>query len=221
MMEDCLLDKNSVYVWLFDTKDVNADAFLKEYGCYFSQKRLETIERCKNARARVLSVCAGVLLYKVLSEYGVKADDVNYGKNGKPFVKGRDNIYFNLSHSGRFVLLAVSGEEVGADIQKDVSDNGALVRKISKEGMPPNERLGFVWALKESYTKLLGVGILKEFSDITFYRKNDFIEVYDNGKKVAFAKEIPADREYSAVICMEQPFEISGIDLFSPVGQRE
>lgn len=42
-------------------------------------------------------------------------ETITYNKYGKPYLK---NFYFNISHSGRWVVLACANEDVGIDIEK-------------------------------------------------------------------------------------------------------
>lgn len=93
-----------------------------------------------------------------------------YGENGKPYLKG-EALYFNLSHSGEYVLCALSGEEIGADIQKhQVSPKEALVKRFFSEQeqelfancktSTESEELFYrLWTRKEAYAKLTGQGL--------------------------------------------------------------
>lgn len=93
-----------------------------------------------------------------------------YGDNGKPYFENIP-LFFNISHSGEYVLCAVSSREVGADIQKIQS---ADVMKLAKrffsepeccalercESDRERQRLFFgLWSRKEAYGKLTGEGI--------------------------------------------------------------
>lgn len=96
---------------------------------------------------------------------------MEFGKKGKPYFRDYP-VFFNLSHSGAYVLCAVSDREVGADIQKCVSveeerlagrffseeECDALRRCVTDE---ERRRLFFrLWVRKEAYGKLLGEGIM-------------------------------------------------------------
>lgn len=93
-----------------------------------------------------------------------------YGAKGKPYFENIP-LFFNLSHSGEYVLCAVSSREVGADIQKIQS---ADVMKLAKrffsepeclvlercESAREQQGLFFgLWSRKEAYGKLTGEGI--------------------------------------------------------------
>ncbi|MCI8696980.1 MAG: 4'-phosphopantetheinyl transferase superfamily protein [Lachnospiraceae bacterium] len=80
--------------------------------------------------------------------------------------------YFNLSHSGDYVLCAVSSAEIGTDIQQHCGKNvERLARRFftereaaaleqAGEERETRERLFYrLWARKEAYGKLTGKGI--------------------------------------------------------------
>lgn len=93
-----------------------------------------------------------------------------YGEKGKPYFENIP-LFFSISHSGEYVLCAVSGRELGADIQKIQS---ADVLKLAKrffsesecrilegcESHRERQRLFFgFWTRKEAYGKLTGEGL--------------------------------------------------------------
>lgn len=56
-----------------------------------------------------------------------------YGKEGKPYFRDLP-FYFNLSHSGSYVLCVISAGEIGADIQQHGGKNvGKLARRFFTE----------------------------------------------------------------------------------------
>lgn len=93
-----------------------------------------------------------------------------YGEKGKPYFENIP-LFFSLSHSGEYVICAVSRRELGADIQKIQS---ADVLKLAKrffsesecrtlegcESHRERQRLFFgFWTRKEAYGKLTGEGL--------------------------------------------------------------
>ncbi len=91
-----------------------------------------------------------------------------YNCYGKPYLEG-DAGYFSLSHSGELLVCAVSGEEVGADVEVFRTLRQDISRKILSEeeqeifqALPQKEKNDWlirVWTEKESIGKLLGTGI--------------------------------------------------------------
>ncbi len=118
----------------------------------------------RRAADRARSLAAGLLLRRFC---GV-ADDAQlvYGENGKPGLKDQ-SLYFNLSHSGDYALLATSDNEVGADIEKIAAHSEAVARRCfrpeEQEWLMRREdrdRAFFhLWTAKESVAKVLGLGL--------------------------------------------------------------
>jgi|GEM_PF-3119748 len=95
-----------------------------------------------------------------------------YGLQGKPFFIEEDSrLYFSLSHSGNYVLCAVSHLDIGADIQEwEKIDNLEQLAKrfyttaeqteLAAAPLDARERLFYrLWVRKEAYSKLTGLGI--------------------------------------------------------------
>lgn len=98
-----------------------------------------------------------------------------YGKNGKPYWE-ENPLYFSLSHSGKYVLCAVSEQEIGADIQEIRSEGWEKTaqRYFAKEEIvalgscekEEAEKLFFrLWTRKEARGKLTGQGVAAMLSE--------------------------------------------------------
>ena len=102
----------------FDTYAVYAD-----FSCISSddealcRKAIEPHMGEGQAKLRAESVYArAILKYMLRRYYGVTDFEVAVGENGKPYIKN-SNLYFNLSHSEKMVMCAVSSAETGCDVQ--------------------------------------------------------------------------------------------------------
>lgn len=96
---------------------------------------------------------------------------MDHGEKGKPYLKEYP-LFFNLSHSGEYVVCAVSDREIGVDIQmcSDVNEGRIAERFFSKEECKALEHCGTaeerrrlffrLWTRKEAYGKLLGDGVV-------------------------------------------------------------
>jgi len=93
-----------------------------------------------------------------------------YGERGKPYFMDLP-FYFSLSHSGNYVLCALSMKEIGADIQQH---RGSCTRQIAERffsrqelealqerGDDGEEFFFRLWARKEAFGKLDGGGIME------------------------------------------------------------
>lgn len=120
----------------------------------------------KQKQKRLQSLGAGLLLNNVLHRYGISADTLRMDENGKPIVNG---ICFNLSHSGDYVICAVSEKPVGCDIEQIKEAPKQMESRVfSPEEIRCLEQLSSeaynreffrLWTRKESYLKMKGIGI--------------------------------------------------------------
>ena len=87
-------------------------------------------ERAKVKRVKKQELCAGYLLYKYL---GVTSDEqLTFNEYGKPMLKNGEK-EFSLSHSGDYVILAVSDNPVGADIERIARVKPDVLKRV----LPP------------------------------------------------------------------------------------
>ncbi len=117
--------------------------------------RRERFDRLRRPEARQEALIAGLLYRRAMGRRGLDPDgDVHILPAGKPV---REDVFFSLSHSGRYVLCAVSDAPIGADVQE---------RRPVKDGIArffhPAERarlaehpaeLFRVWTRKEAWVK--------------------------------------------------------------------
>ena len=135
-----------------------------------SPVRREKTDRYRRGEDRRLSLGAEALLRHALRCAGREETPLTftYGAYGKPYLQ--EDVYFNLSHAGDWVLCALSPEEVGCDIERIVpaemklaqrfftpAEYGRLVRCPTPEAQ---SALFFrYWTLKESFLKATGQGM--------------------------------------------------------------
>ncbi len=151
---------------------------LKETGLYnsafdaVSPERREKVLRYRFLKDRVLSLGAEVLLRKALTDCGIEIPEIHYGFeiNGKPFLKGVEGFNFNISHSEDLVMVAVSENETGCDIEKITETDLDIAKKFffreeyeNIAALPASEERNELffryWTLKESFMKATGLGM--------------------------------------------------------------
>ncbi len=161
---------NSVKVYVADTKTLeDAELFKTLYSCV-SDRRQEKINRIAFEADKRLSLGAELLLKKALSDIGISDYEFSYGENGKPFIKGAENLFFNLSHSGERVMCAISSKAVGCDVEKVKPVDLKIAKRfffaeeyetIEAKQTPEEQKAVFfrLWTLKESFMKVTGLGM--------------------------------------------------------------
>lgn len=122
-------------------------------------ERRARLEKLRIAEDKQRCLAAGLLLSHV---FGPEAENIKYGENGKPyFTKGP---FFNISHSGDYVILGVSGHPLGVDIEKIGQYKEGLVRRCCTaeelSWLAGQDKAEFyrLWTGKESIMKATGKG---------------------------------------------------------------
>lgn len=138
--------------------------------------------------SRALSGLVHQVLGRLLVVYGNSSEPpaVLRGEHGKPFAPGLNGIEFNVTHSGRFGLLAIArGVAVGIDIesthrQRPVDDIAeryyAPAEAAALKGLPEGQRLlSFLrlWTGKEAVLKALGHGLSFGLDRVEFLLDDD------------------------------------------------
>jgi len=130
--------------------------------------RKEKIDFYRFEKDKKLSAGAFLLLRKLLFEQNIVDFEIKKGKYGKPCVYNHENIYFNLSHSGKMVLCAISDREVGVDIEYSDPKIDLNIAKLYfyngeyesiMNSQNPADEFFKYWVLKESYMKYTGLGM--------------------------------------------------------------
>lgn len=177
-----------IKIYIADVTDLNIDENVLKS---FPDIRVKKIEKLPNISDKKLSYGAGLLIDK----YVLNGDKDAYfvHSDGKPYTT--NGLFFNVSHSGNYVVLAVSDKEIGCDIQKCDEKNFQRVAKfvfhkneIELLNSTDDKLTTFfdIWTKKEAYLKLLGTGFQRKATDIDFsqdiYRENDKTYFFANWK---------------------------------------
>ena len=104
-------------------------------------------------------------LKNILSEEALSKNN-----NGKPFFE--NGPYFNISHSGRYIVMAVSTSEVGVDIEENKNRDMSALTRIFNEAeakvIKEHQDFYYLWCAKESLIKCMGstIGTVKEIPSL-------------------------------------------------------
>lgn len=159
----------------------------------FSYDQKDAHETAEMLLARGLDEIYGIILSK---------EERAVGKHGKPYLANHPKIHYNISHSGEFVICAISGVPVGIDIQQQrIVD----VAKVGKKIFPDDEYREFLksekmqedffrqWVLRESFLKWTGEGITKDLRELKTEGWHQFLHLH---------------RDYMCALWAGKPLEI-------------
>lgn len=134
-----------------------------------SAQRREKVMLMRNERDRRLSVAAYLQLLNALeTEYGITAPPhFDFHDGGKPFIAGRQDICFSMSHCRCGVACAVSDRPVGIDIEtirpyrRELAERVMNTEEMDVITSSPHPEIEFIrlWTMKESFLKMTGEGI--------------------------------------------------------------
>ena len=116
--------------------------------------------RYKNEYDQVRSLVSSSMMNALSKEI------VLYKENGKPYFA--NGPYFNISHSGDYVIMAIAKNEVGVDIEENKPKDMTMLLKIFNEAeakmIKEHADFYYLWCAKESLIKCIGstVGHIKE-----------------------------------------------------------
>lgn len=135
--------------------------------------------------ARAPSLCAEHLARTMLSEC-CKTPPESFifarEKNGKPYAVGVP-FFFNVSHSGDFVLCAVDTQPIGADIEVLRPVRHSLPARVctaeelsyaTPDGVLDHARFLQIWTAKEAVLKQSGRSVLCDLRQISVIRDDSF-----------------------------------------------
>jgi len=160
----------SVKVYVADVKALEDAALFNRLYALVPARRQEKIKKISYDKDKRLSLGAELLVKRALCDIGITEYEFSFGENGKPFIKGDNNIYFNLSHSRDRVMCAISKKEVGCDVE-EIKEVDLKVAKrfffaeeyktILEQKTPEAQRDMFFrfWTMKESFMKATGLGM--------------------------------------------------------------
>ncbi len=129
-------------------------------------------------------------------------------EKNKPFLVDIP-LYFNISHSGDYVICAIDDMPVGADIEEITETEIDSMSNIFSEeenyflkSQPKSvktDNFFLLWTAKESYVKMLGTGLYTPFDSFSVSVDTGVV----NGEKTAFFKSYEI-KGYRCALCSER-----------------
>ncbi len=131
-----------------------------------NEEQKEKALRFKNEKDQVRSLLSSYLMNQLSNE------PLLFNEMGKPYYE--NGPYFNVSHSGKYVMMAVSSREIGIDIEENIPKDMSLLTKIFNEAeakvIKEHADFYYLWCAKESLIKCMGSSIshIKEIPSLPF-----------------------------------------------------
>ncbi len=169
-------------LYLLDVSVLEQEKNFKHWYSLMDQSRKNKIDAIKPQNGKLLSLGAGILLKKALENEGITDFELCYKGREKPYIKDREDVFFNISHSGKMVALGISDKEIGVDIEKVKEFKESLINYVfndtdisfAKE-LSPKWAYTRLWTIKESLMKHSGLGIALVPKKIEIYAQDENI----------------------------------------------
>lgn len=190
------------------------ETFLKEYK-KASVLRKHKIDAKKVQKEKIRSLAADILIRRGVHDYETSLQlehqpllCEDYGAYGKPYLQQYPNLFFNVSHSGEYVVAVFAEEEIGIDLQinKVITDHfskrffsqeeqnylAELTKNLEKEEVV---NPGIVlWACKESFVKYTGEGLQRSLDSFTVRIENGMITDALSGNILAHCSVLDSNK---------------------------
>ncbi|MNN17677.1 4'-phosphopantetheinyl transferase sfp [compost metagenome] len=154
----------------------------------------------------------------ICDQLGINNREISFtcNQNGKPMLQGSNNLHFNNSHSGQWVLSAISDDPVGVDVERIRELDLDLAKHcFSEQEYHDLNDLGDdqikldyfydLWTLKESYIKAVGLGLSMPLSSFTIRKAKDMIQLQtNNALNNCFFKQYTIDPKYKISLCAQR-----------------
>lgn len=215
-------------VRLFAIKLVDNQKFSskeEEVKMFAQPATLKKIDSYKSDINRQRKLLGEMLAHKGLQQcFDIDTKDIvfEYGSKGKPVLKNAKDRFFNITHSGDWVVCGVSDTEIGVDIEilkkarMNVADRFFTNKEVDKlNSLSEKEQDDYfflLWTVKESYLKYLGTGLTKPLNSFDVVCKDGIISVNESdfSLKLKFS-EVNIEENHKTIVCSAQ--NVDSIDI--------
>jgi 4'-phosphopantetheinyl transferase len=204
-----------------------------QYSSEFQDTLLQYLPEAGKLRVRdrqnltsKLQTVAGELLarYSVGRYLSNPDQEMNlvFGEKGKPYIGNLNDVHFNISHSGHYVVCAVAPTEIGIDVERIRKVNLRIAERFFSPSeihdlMACEEELRMqyfitLWTIKESYLKAIGRGLTQHLNSFTIVKNGESYLLTGNKEAETYGIENQQlDPEYMMSVCAPLPYEPSDI----------
>lgn len=184
--------------------------------------KIERFKRMEDEQRSLLGEALSRIIISKKSGINIKDLAITKSDNGKPELQNIQDLYFNISHSGDWVVLAIAKAPVGIDVEKIKTPVYRIAERYFSKGelnslnqlSEPSKQAYFfdLWTLKESYLKMLGKGLTKSLGSFTIIKDNGVFSLINDMslKDEVFLKQFNLDPIYKLSVCsLDEEFTTS------------
>jgi 4'-phosphopantetheinyl transferase len=188
------------------------DKIINNIFSILDKDRVERILKFKFKEDRYRALMSDILSGYLICDYlNIKMKDILISRNeyGKPYLENKD-IFFNNSHSGKWVVCGISKYEVGIDVEKikniDINIAKRFFHKDEYLYLLKNEnKKDFfykLWTLKESFIKADGRGLSLGLDSFCILPdRNPLRALYNNELSEYYLKNYNFLKDYKVSVC--------------------
>lgn len=193
---------------------ISSDEF-NQWMLLISKEKQERVMKFRKQEDAYRSVLADILIRTAIYRtYNIPIEEISYAYNsyGKPFLQGYSHIHFNVSHSGDWVIGALSNSMVGIDIEKieplEIEIAKSVFSTLEYDDFitkKREEQLSYfydLWTLKECYVKVVGQGLSISLQSFSIRKNEEGIKLLQKNILVdPFFKQYSLDSQYKVSVC--------------------
>lgn len=192
-----------------------------EHGLYLqllelvSQEKRNKILRYKKIHDQYRTLLGDLLVRYVLKkDYGLANEEISFLSNsfGKPFLDHPLKFFFNISHSGDWVVCITHDTQVGIDIERIQPIDVSIAERFFQfeeytdiKTKHISEQMSYfyqIWTLKESFIKMLGKGLSIPLNSFRIKCRNQLFSIeqpYLNS--MVYCKQYMFEPDYVVSAC--------------------
>lgn len=172
--EDMHMLENAT-VYLISLQELSEGDFQEMYALC-SRERREKVDKITSVMKQKQSICAGYLIYFLKKKFGIE-EEIVVLPEGKPVFRENRDVYFNISHSGGYVVLAFGNAPLGVDIECVRETNLKLAERffakeeyeylLAQKEDDRKDAFCRIWTGKEAVVKAEGSGLSRSLDSFS------------------------------------------------------
>lgn len=215
VVEAITVRRYRVEINILNIKEITDYKSLMDLSRYLDAEKQERVSKFRREEDKIRGIIGGVLTNVIASKKtGINMMKIGYEYNQyrKPKFKNIEELEFNISHSGDYVISAFDKECLGVDVEElsAVKEHEDIAKSffadseymwIKKQNAESKNRAFYkLWTLKESYVKFLGKGLNIPFDSFAFEydKEKDEFYIKDLNERIRFFNRSLDNYELSA-----------------------